>query len=117
MSTTSDSRDKILSSLRQSLKVARHLPRAPRSGDGQIVPPPAAPDDDLAQRFAAELTQISGQFFTVPAAEVSGWLLGLMWAREVHDLLAWQAADLPVPGVLDALQAGGMQVIELDCAP
>ena len=108
MSSAGDSRAKILGTIRQSLKGVTHLPIAPKV----TLPPPGAPVADLAERFASELTQISGQFFKVPAADVAGWLLGLMQARDAHDLLAWQAADLPVPGVLEALQAQGINLAD-----
>ena len=108
MSHSSDSHAKILGSIRQSLKGVTHLPPAPKV----TLPPPGEPGADLAERFASELTQISGQFFKVPAAEVSGWLLGQMQARNAHDLLAWQAADLPAPGVREALQAGGINIVD-----
>ena len=113
MSSGGDSRDKILGSIRQSLRGATHLPPAPKVK----LPPPAAPGADLAEQFAGELTKISGQFFKVPAAEVAGWLLGLMQARQAHELLAWQAAELPVPGVLDGLRNGGVEVVDSNVPP
>jgi L-lactate dehydrogenase complex protein LldG len=108
MSTPNDSRAKILGSIRQSLQGARHLPVAPQV----TLPPPGAPAGPLAERFASELGQLSGKCVWLPAAEVAGWLLGLMRERGARDLLAWQAADLPVPGVLAALQAGGITLVD-----
>jgi L-lactate dehydrogenase complex protein LldG len=66
----------------------------------------------MAERFAAELVQLSGKFVSLPAADVAVWLLGMLQERGVHDILSWQAADLPVPGVLDALRAGGIDILD-----
>ena len=103
-----DSRAKILGSIRQSLQGARHLPPAPQV----TLPPPAAAGEGLAERFTAELTKINGTVVSLPAGQVAGWLLGIMAERQAHDLLSWQAADLPVPSLLDALQAGGIHLVD-----
>ena len=108
MTSAADSRSKILGSIRQSLKSARHLPPAPQV----TLPPPVAADGSMAERFAIELAQLSGKSVSLPAADVAGWLLGMLQERGVHDLLSWQAADLPVPGVLDALRAGGINILD-----
>ena len=108
MSGGGDSRAKILGSIRQSLQGASHLPPAPQV----TLPPPEAPDGGMAERFAAELTKVSGTVLSLPAGRVAGWLLGLMAERQAADLLSWQAADLPVPGLLEALQAGGIRLVD-----
>ena len=105
-----DSRAKILGTIRQSLQGARHLPLAPQV---TLPPPPSeATAAWMAERFAAELTKLTGTVISLPAAQVAGWLLGLMAERQVTDLLSWHAADLPVPGLLDALQAGGVRLVD-----
>jgi L-lactate dehydrogenase complex protein LldG len=108
MTTSADSQSRIIGSIRQSLKGARHLPPAPQV----TLPPPAAGDASMAERFAFELAQLSGKSVSLPAADVAAWLLGMLQERGVHDLLSWQAADLPVPGVLDALRAGSINILD-----
>ena len=106
--SAADSRAKILGTIRQSLQGARHLPPAPQV----TLPPPEASSGGMAERFAEELTRLSGTALTLPAGQVAGWLLGVMAEHQATDLLAWQAADLPVPGLLDALQAGGIRLVD-----
>jgi L-lactate dehydrogenase complex protein LldG len=108
MSATPDSRSKILASIRQSLNGARHLPPAPQV----TLPPPGAGGSELAERFAAELANLSARLVSLPAAEVAGWILQLLKERGFDDLLAWQASDLPVPGLLDSLRAGGIRILD-----
>ena len=110
MTNPADSRSKILGSIRQSLKGARHLPAAPQV----TLPPPLAAGAAMGERFAAELAQLSGKSVSLPAAGVAVWLLGMLQDRGVHDVLSWQAADLPVPGVLDTLRAGGINIFDGD---
>ncbi len=110
MSTETGSRSKVLASIRQSLQVARHIPPQPQV----TLPPPSAGAADLAEQFAGELTQLTGTVVRLPAAEVPGWMLGLLKERGAQKLLAWQAADLPVTGVLEALQIDGIQILGAD---
>ena len=65
MTTPADSRSRIIGSIRQSLKGARHLPPAPQV----TLPPPATGDASMAERFAFELAQLSGKSVSLPAAE------------------------------------------------
>lgn len=105
-----DSRASILASLQQSLKQARHLPPAPQV----TLTPPAAPPEPalLAEAFASELRRLSGTFLSLPAHEIAPWLANWLQERGARDLLSWQAADLPVPGLLAQLQSGGVTVLD-----
>ena len=110
MSDVADSRSKILASIRQSLSGARHLPYPPLL----TLPTPSTASTAvtaLADQFAAELALISGQCVSLPQAEVAGWMLQVLAERGTQNLVAWQAADLPVPGLLDALRAGGANIL------
>lgn len=108
MTNSASSRSRILDSIRQSLRSARYIPPAPQV----TLPPPAAGDASLAERFAAELAQLSGKCVSLPANGMAAWLLGLLQERDMHDLLSWQAADLPVPGLLDDLRSGGINLLD-----
>lgn len=112
-----NSRARILASVRASLQGARHLPAAPEV----TLAPPAVfapdtlsgtPQSPLVAQFAAELQQLSGTFLSMPAGEVAGWVGQLLAQRGVNEILAWQAADLPVPNLLDELQKGGTTVLD-----
>jgi L-lactate dehydrogenase complex protein LldG len=104
------SRASILASIQQSLKTARDLPEAPTV---ILAPPPPAPGMEvLAATFAAELERLSGTFMTLPAWEIAPWLAGLLKERGSADLLAWQADNLPVPGLLAALRESGINVLD-----
>jgi L-lactate dehydrogenase complex protein LldG len=108
MSSQAGSRSKILASIRQSLQGGRHLPPQP-----QLTPPtPIVVQPALAEQFAAELTQLSGTCISLPAAEVAGWMVKLIKDRGAGEIVAWQDADLPVTGLLDAMRAAGIQIID-----
>ncbi len=103
------SRASILASVRRSLAEARHLPAAP-----EVVLPPPEPRGDLAQlarRFGAELTTLGGVFREVPVGDAAAQVLALVRAHGAQEVLAWDQAGLPVPGLLDALRAAGVQVL------
>jgi L-lactate dehydrogenase complex protein LldG len=46
------------------------------------------------------------------AGEVPEWVAQLLAQRGVNELLAWQAADLPVPNLLDGLHKRGITVLD-----
>ena len=108
MTSSDASRNKILGTLRQSLQGASHLPPAPQV----TLPLPDTSSDGLAERFTVELTRLSGTVVSLPVGQVAGWLLGLLAERQTTDILTWQSADLPVPGLLDALVAGGIRLVD-----
>ncbi|MEP7356047.1 MAG: lactate utilization protein [Anaerolineales bacterium] len=105
------SRASILASIQKSLHgTQRHLPEAPTV---VLSPPPLVADSTaLAAKFAEELARISGTFIILPAWEIAPWLAALLKERGTNDLLAWQPDALPVPGVLAALRAGGVNLLD-----
>ena len=109
------SRASILASIQQSLKSARHLPEAP-----QVVlapPPPPGDADQLAATLTAELERLGGTCLSLPAWEIAPWLIGLLKERDTSAVLAWQAEALPVPGVLAALRAAGITLLDAEVPP
>lgn len=109
-----DSRARILNDIRQSLQRA-FLPPVPEVPHGQAAGELQAsvvgrPPSELADQFAAELTTLNGTCLTVPAAEVPDRVARLIRERDADRVLAWEAAQLPAPGVLDALRAAGLRV-------
>jgi L-lactate dehydrogenase complex protein LldG len=75
---------------------------------------PAAPGPDVAAliaRFAAELEALSGSFQALPAAGVADWLAACLRQRGVNEVLSWEQAGLPVPGLLAALADTGVTVV------
>jgi len=115
VSANGSSRARMLGAIRQSLQSARHLPSPPQV---TLPPPGAAPAAPaLAEQFAAELTQLSGRCLSLPAAEVAGWLLGLLRERATTEIMAWAASELPVAGLHDALTAGGIRIVDSTVPP
>lgn len=106
----SDSRSRILTSIRQSLAAARHLPEAP-----SVTLAPASPVTNnqlLIDTFANELRTLSGTFLAAARAEVPALVARLMHERKATTVLAWDEAHLPVPGVLDYLRSeAGLRVV------
>lgn len=90
-----------------------HTPPAPAP---DLAEPPAAAGADLLAEFKTALEALSGAVYTVPAAEVAAWLLALLRERGYTELLSWDQALLPVPGLLAALRAEGM-VVEQGALP
>ena len=104
------SRASILASIQQSLKTARHLPEAPKSSSRC---PRRHPLRMRSWRhLRPELERLSGTFLTLPAYEIAPWLVGLLKELGLNELLSWQAEALPVPGVLAALRAGGINILD-----
>ncbi len=103
------SRASILASVRRSLAEARHLPPAP-----EVVLPPPEPRGDLAQlaqRFGDELATLGGDFREVQVGDAAAQVLALLRAHGAQEVLAWNQAGLPVPGLLAALRAAGVHVL------
>ncbi len=97
-----DSRSRILASLRRSLAAARHLPEAP-----SVTLTPQLPITNhplLIEKFANELRSLSGAFLIAPRADVPTLVARLMRERSATSLLAWDQPHLPVPGLLDYLR-------------
>jgi L-lactate dehydrogenase complex protein LldG len=109
MSTSS--RDAILSKLRAAKRPFEDAPPRPR------VYIPVANDLDtsreaLVQRFAAELTNLKGEPQIVAgdfgAREA---VMKALSALGVTRLLAWDFAHIPVPGLREAIEAAGIEII------
>jgi L-lactate dehydrogenase complex protein LldG len=109
--TMTDSRARILNTIRQSLAAARHLPAAP-----PITLAPQLPITNhqlLIEKFAAELRSLSGAFLAAPHADVPALVARLVHERNAARLLAWEQAHLPAPGLLDYLRGeAGLTVVD-----
>ncbi len=103
----SDSRARILSSIRQSLQTA-HLPSPPAVD----LPAPLdeRPASALAEQFAAELRALSGTFLTAAAVDLPDLVARLTRERGSERLLAWESEQLPAPGLVAALRQAGLRV-------
>lgn len=102
----SGAREEILARLRVSAAGAQ-LPRV------EAPPTPARPPADvgeLARRFAEEATAV-GCAVHGPAApsDAVDALVALLRELHAHALLAWDAAELPVPGLAEALPDRGFR--------
>ena len=106
----SNSRDKILGSIRKSLAQAGHLPVAGRVG---LALEPVGETEALVERFAAELALVGGLITreTGGDAAVATRVVGLAREAGAGDVLAWDEAQLPVPGLYGALRAAGLTVV------
>ncbi|MGQ0604660.1 MAG: LutC/YkgG family protein [Anaerolineales bacterium] len=102
-----DSRISILANIRRSLASAR-LPEPP------VAAMPAATFGqsvaELAERFAAELTALSGAFQRVARADLTNFVVQVLREREATELLAWRADQLPAPEVVIGLRTAGVTV-------
>lgn len=107
-----DSRSRILTSIRRSLASAKHLPVA-----SKVVLAPAPPTSDpqsLIDKFANELRSLSGTFLTTSQADAPALVARLVHERNTTALLAWDQTHLPVPGVLDYLRAEDLTMVNAD---
>lgn len=103
----SDPRASILANIRRSLASAR-LPAPPSV---ELSPSVAHPSpSELAERFAAELTALSGAFQRVARADLTNFVLQVLREREATELLAWRADQLPAPEVVIGLRTAGVTV-------
>jgi L-lactate dehydrogenase complex protein LldG len=102
------SRERFLGAIRQALAAGPRLPEAPAAAGGAAA---GVPDTGaLVARFAAELETLGGHFGTMPATEVADWLAGCLRQWQVREVLSWEQAHLPVPGLLAALGQQGVKV-------
>jgi L-lactate dehydrogenase complex protein LldG len=107
-----ESKDRILASIRQSLASAVMPAAEPYSGGAAPASAPGAPvgADKLAQRFGEELEKLSGVLIVEKASAVPALVARLLRERSAQALLAWDGSLLPVPGLLDSLRAEGFRV-------
>lgn len=100
----------ILGRVRQSLGGAPRLPVAQ-----EVATPPAtnlsADRAELIRSFAAELTALSGVFHRCLRAEVATVVLDVLAQVGATRLLAWPDENLPIAGLLDALQRKGVTLL------
>ncbi len=106
-----DSRSNILASIRKSLASARHLPAVPSV---VLSPPSLITDHSLAHQFAAELEKLSGVFIAESVEKIPARVMQLLRERKVEAVLAWDAENLPVPGLLDYLRQEGVRIADMD---
>jgi L-lactate dehydrogenase complex protein LldG len=116
-------RDATLDTIRRQLRQARESARARATqphGVGAHVPPGGAargtvPDHPsasaLIDRFAGELTALGGRVHR--AAALDGVVAAVLTVCRAHDatrILSWSASALGLPGLLEAVAAGGLSV-------
>jgi L-lactate dehydrogenase complex protein LldG len=107
-----DSRSRILASIRKSLASARHLPLTPSVTFPSPSPAPGHPS--LVNQFASELQTLNGILIAETADEIPARVLQLLRERNADAVLAWNAAHLPVPGLLDYLQKEGVRIVDAE---
>ena len=109
----STSRQSILNSIRQSLKHAGHLPQAERV---ELEAEPAAAREGLIERFAQELAKVGGVFARERGGEaaVAAQVVARVREAGADEVLAWDAAQLPVPSLPEALRAAGLSLVSGD---
>lgn len=104
------SRDLILNRLRS---VRRPFPDAPPRPDAyqQVTAQDDTSPGALLERFTRELTNLRGEVFAVEGADAARQqIVDLLGRQQVADILAWDFAHIPVPGLGDALTAAGIRV-------
>ena len=111
---TNKAREAILGRVRQSLGNATRFPQA---AEAQTPPATHLPfeREAMIKSFAAELSLLTGVFHRVPPEAVPGLVLELIaeaGGDESPGVLNWGQADLPVPGLLDAIKTGGVRLVE-----
>lgn len=66
-----------------------------------------------AQQFARELTALSGDFIPCTTDTLADEILTLLRARNIDEIMAWEAQHLP-EGLLDSLRAAGIRIGQAD---
>jgi L-lactate dehydrogenase complex protein LldG len=107
----SDSRSRILASVRNALASARHLPAPPLVTQPPPAPHPPAPAA-LIRQFADELKALSGVLIEEQSERVPARVLQLLRERGADSVLAWDPAHLPIPGLLDDLRGAGIKIVD-----
>ena len=65
--------------------------------------------DEIIQRFADELKVLGGKFTSCPPEQVLPKAIEILQQHNLHEILAWDAAQLP-EGLLDGLSSSGIEV-------
>ncbi len=112
--STTKAREAILGRIRQSLG---HPARFPQAAEAETPPATRLPfeREALIKSFAAEFSLLTGVFHRVPPEAVPGLVLDLIaeaGGDQSSGVLSWGQADLPVPGLLDAVRAGGVRLVD-----
>lgn len=102
-------RETILANIRRSLTAAK-VP-APPSVQLPITNNQFS-KTNLAAKFSAELTALSGTVIAARAEDVPDLLVELLSTRGAKTALAWEAEHLPVPGVLEAVRQSGIEIAD-----
>ena len=107
----SNSRNHILATIRKALVQAAHLPTAARV---PLTPEPVGEREALLEQFSLELGLVGGVCVRerAGAVAVTARVLELARAAGAGEVLAWDQAHLPVPGLLDALRAAGLRLLD-----
>jgi L-lactate dehydrogenase complex protein LldG len=107
------SRERILDSLRTSLASNRgwlegEAAKAPHSPPPHVLPPA----EDLVAQFAEELRKLEARAYVVADAEEAlDTLARLLEERAAQQILAWDLAELNMPGIDAMLAARGASVL------
>ncbi|PDV98271.1 LutC/YkgG family protein [Candidatus Chloroploca asiatica] len=108
------SREQILATLRTSLASNRawleaEAQKAPHTPPPFVLPPA----DDLAAQFAAELTKLEGRVYQVADDEEAlETIATLLEARKATMAVAWDRAQIGLPGLDTLLAERGVQVLD-----
>ncbi len=106
-----NSRDHVLATIRKSLLQTGHLPTGTRA---PLTPEAVGEREAMLAQFALELGQVGGVCERERAGEsaVAARVIELAHGAGADDVLAWDQAYLPVPGLLDAVRAAGLRVLD-----
>ncbi|MFV9503554.1 MAG: LutC/YkgG family protein [Oscillochloridaceae bacterium umkhey_bin13] len=110
------SREQILTNLRASLASNRPWLEA-EAAKAPHTPPPFVlpPSDDLPAQFAAELTKLEARAYLVADAEEALEVLArLLDERAARQAIAWDLAEIGLPGLDALLGRHGVQVLDPD---
>jgi L-lactate dehydrogenase complex protein LldG len=112
----SDSRSRILASIRRSLASAQ-WPPAP----SVTLPPSSLTTDSLItdyssliHQFASELESLGGLFVAEPVEMIPARVKQIVCERNAGAVLAWSAEHLSAPGLLDHLRDAGIRIVDAD---
>lgn len=110
------SREQILSTLRTSLASTRPWLEAEAAKAPHAPPPYVLPRaDDLTAQFAAELTKLEGKAHLVADNEEALALIArLLDERRAAQVVAWDVAEIGLPGLDALLAARGVTVLDPD---
>lgn len=103
----------ILANIRRGVNNPELL--ADRSRKLAAATPAAFEPLELVARWRAELEALTGQVYgPLPAPAALAKLVELAGQFEPKSVLAWDDADLPLPGISDRLRAAGITVEKID---